>query len=238
MRNEGGSRRAIRTLPVSSTKERHPLRTQKIQIEGNKINALVSIHEGSPVVSHRVVAENISYNQNNLSRVIREHIEDFEEFGAVGFEIQARKDGNRGGDQAKTYLLNEPQATLLMTYLKNTPIVRQFKKTLVRAFYEMRAVVSPHALDAVLAAKVDELAMQVEALKVNRMVVFKRPQGSRLSADEIERITTLKAKGYSTGMIAKDIGCGETTVRDVIARAQVKPKPKAQGFIKTLFGGL
>jgi phage regulator Rha-like protein len=201
------------------------------------MKSLVTVYEGSPVVSHRVVAENIDYEAKSMLDLITKNKTDFEEFGALRFK-NATLPAGKGTTQAKTYLLNEPQATLLMTYLKNTPIVRQFKKTLVRAFYEMRAVVSPYAIDAVLAAKVDELAMQVEALKVNRMVVFKRPQGSRLNGDEIERVTMLKSQGYSTGMIAKDIGCGETTVRGVIARAQVKPKPKAQGFIKTLFGGL
>jgi hypothetical protein len=34
--------------------------------------------------------------------------------------------------------LNEQQATLLITYLKNTSFVRRFKKELVRQFYAMR----------------------------------------------------------------------------------------------------
>lgn len=38
----------------------------------------------------------------------------------------------------KVYHLNEQQATLLMTYLRNTPVVREFKKELVRQFYAMR----------------------------------------------------------------------------------------------------
>ena len=38
----------------------------------------------------------------------------------------------------KIYRLNEQQATLLITYLKNTEPVRAFKKALVKAFFEMR----------------------------------------------------------------------------------------------------
>lgn len=45
----------------------------------------------------------------------------------------------KGGVQdVKVYHLNEEQATLLMTYLKNTERVRAFKKELVRQFYAMR----------------------------------------------------------------------------------------------------
>ena len=38
----------------------------------------------------------------------------------------------------KIYHLNEPQATLILTFLKNTLPVREFKKNLVRQFYAMR----------------------------------------------------------------------------------------------------
>ena len=36
------------------------------------------------------------------------------------------------------YLLNEEQATLLITYLKNTKQVREFKKELVKEFYRLK----------------------------------------------------------------------------------------------------
>ena len=39
---------------------------------------------------------------------------------------------------AKIYHLNEQQATLLLTFLRNTPVVIEFKKELVRQFFAMR----------------------------------------------------------------------------------------------------
>ena len=45
---------------------------------------------------------------------------------------------SRGTNYEKIFHLTEEQATLLMTYLKNTPQVRAFKKELVRQFYAMR----------------------------------------------------------------------------------------------------
>jgi len=48
-----------------------------------------------------------------------------------------RKTGGRGRPEI-IYHLSEEQATLLLTYLKNTKKVRAFKKELVRQFFEMR----------------------------------------------------------------------------------------------------
>ena len=46
--------------------------------------------------------------------------------------------GSKGGRPEKLYHLNEQQATLLITYLKNTEPVRKFKKALVRGFFKAR----------------------------------------------------------------------------------------------------
>lgn len=46
---------------------------------------------------------------------------------------------SRGTNEQKIYCLNEQQATLVITYLKNTAPVRSFKKELVRQFYLMRS---------------------------------------------------------------------------------------------------
>ncbi len=101
------------------------------------MQSLVIVHNDVPVVSHRVVAENTGNNQKNIVELITRYKADFEEFGSLPFKTEV-KIGNRGGEQPKTYLLNEPQATLLMTYLRNSEIVRRFKIALVRAFYELR----------------------------------------------------------------------------------------------------
>ena len=45
---------------------------------------------------------------------------------------------SKGGRPRKIYHLNEQQATLLITFLDNTPQVELFKVALVKQFYEMR----------------------------------------------------------------------------------------------------
>ena len=54
------------------------------------------------------------------------------------FKIATVKNTVGAVNEEKTYYLNEPQATLLMTFMKNTNIVKQFKINLVKEFYRMK----------------------------------------------------------------------------------------------------
>lgn len=81
-----------------------------------------------------IVAECAGVQHHTITRTIRKQFERFERLGKVGFKIQA----SESGQQTKDYILNEQQATLLITFLKNTEQVAQFKETLVTAFFEMR----------------------------------------------------------------------------------------------------
>ena len=84
-----------------------------------------------------IVAEKAGITHKAVKNQIVKYFSDFEEFGRVVF----KKDtfDTEGGMQEHTfYELNEEQATLLFTYLRNTEQVRTFKKKLVKAFYTMR----------------------------------------------------------------------------------------------------
>lgn len=74
-------------------------------------------------------------HKNTLELIERSHA-DLEEFGRVAFETRPFETAG-GVQQKRIARLNEQQATLLLTYLRNTNQVRAFKKSLVRAFYEM-----------------------------------------------------------------------------------------------------
>jgi anti-repressor protein len=101
-------------------------------------NSLIQVIEEEPRVSHYVIAEQTENGEKAIRNNITKFASDFKEFGTVHFKNAPRKDLNRGGDKPKEYFLNEQQATLLLTYLRNTEIVRNFKITLVKAFFQMR----------------------------------------------------------------------------------------------------
>jgi phage regulator Rha-like protein len=87
-----------------------------------------------PFTTSKVIAEHGKVNHDTVQRLIRNYTDDLEEFGKVGFEIRALE----SGQSEKIYHLSEEQATLLITYMKNTLPVRKFKKALVKQFYVMQ----------------------------------------------------------------------------------------------------
>lgn len=91
--------------------------------------------DAEPFTTSDVIAEFAGVQHHTITRLIQQHQADFEDFGILRFEIEEIRGR---GQPAKHYQLNEEQATLLMTYLKNTEQVRAFKKELVRQFYAMR----------------------------------------------------------------------------------------------------
>ena len=100
-----------------------------------------------PYTTSEIIAECAEVKHDTVQSLIRNHQEDFESYGIIGFEIR-KLDGR--GRPMKIYRLNEQQATLLITYLKNTEPVRRFKMNLVKAFFEMREELSKFRMQRAL----------------------------------------------------------------------------------------
>ena len=99
------------------------------------MEALVFIQKGQAFTSTEIVAEGVGIEHRALVQTLRKYQSDFETFGTVVFETRG---SNGKADYSVFALLNEQQATLLVTYCKNTEVVRRFKVALVKAFYEAR----------------------------------------------------------------------------------------------------
>lgn len=106
------------------------------------MNPLVTFEKGEARTTSLILAEGTQVQHKNVLGLVRTYLVDLEEFGLVAFETRPRLRGMHGGGDMEVAHLNEPQATLIMTYMKNTPIVREFKKQLVRAFFELRDMVN------------------------------------------------------------------------------------------------
>ena len=99
-----------------------------------------------PYTLSSIVAECTRLQHHTITKTIRKHQARFEQFGKVGFKIQAME----SGQNTKDYILNEQQATLLVTFLKNTEQVANFKTNLVKAFFEMREELSKFRMQRAL----------------------------------------------------------------------------------------
>ena len=90
-----------------------------------------------PFTTSEVIAECAGVKRDTVQKLVQRHEKDLHEFGKVGFEIRPLS-GSKTRQTVKVYHLNEQQATLLLTFLRNTPVVIEFKKELVRQFFAMR----------------------------------------------------------------------------------------------------
>lgn len=88
-----------------------------------------------PFTTSKVIAECGKVNHHTVTKLIQTYEKDLQEFGILRFQIEEIKGK---GQPEKHYKLNEQQATLLITYMKNTLPVREFKKDLVKQFYFMK----------------------------------------------------------------------------------------------------
>ena len=90
-----------------------------------------------PYTTDEIIAECAGVKRRTVQKLLLDKQEQLEAFGSLRFEI-AKIVKNGSGNYLKTYHLNEQQATLLITFLRNTEAVTRFKVELVRQFFAMR----------------------------------------------------------------------------------------------------
>jgi len=93
-----------------------------------------------PAVSTLDVYEGLGVEHETIMRLIKKHKSHFDEIRIVRFEIRKIKKG-RGRSTTFCYL-DEEQATFLITLMKNSEKVVEFKKRLTRGFYRMKKFIA------------------------------------------------------------------------------------------------
>lgn len=117
---------------------------------------------GSLIVSSETIAEGSGVQHKNVLETIARNHADLEQFGRVAFET--RPFATAGGTQhMRVALLNEQQATLVMTYQRNTEQVKAFKLALVKAFFVMAKQIASQGVPQTLPEALRAYAAEVEA---------------------------------------------------------------------------
>ncbi len=138
-------------------------------------NLVIFTSDKIPVVESTVIAEGVQIEHKAVLQLIRKYLEDFQDFERVTFEMRPFE--TAGGTQKREVaFLNENQAYLLFTYLKNTDTARQLKIRLVKAFSEVRNQLKDPVNALLAMSKSEILLMAAETQKKNEALEAKTLQ--------------------------------------------------------------
>jgi len=98
------------------------------------MSEIVTLHHNEPMTTSLAIAEGVEMEHKSVIQLARNHLERLQRFGEVTFQMRL----NPQGSPTEFFWLNEQQATFLITLMRNTPVVLDFKEALVRAFFAMR----------------------------------------------------------------------------------------------------
>ncbi len=159
-------------------------------------DGLVFVHglNEEPFTTDKVISKCSKNQLQVVKNLVRNHKQDLEEFGVLHFENAKPLKGSKGGRPAKTYHLNEQQATLLITYLDNTTQVNQFKKALVREFYRMKQELTQRQINR---------AVEKPQRKTLMDAVKNWPNANRWSYRNMTQLLLKQATGLTAGQIKK-----------------------------------
>lgn len=182
-----------------------------------------------PFTTSDVIAEMTGNSYRSVQRIIEKQSDRLSRFGRVRFEITPTQ--TKGGVQnKKVYHLNEQQATLLITFLKNTDVVADFKVELVRQFYAMR-----FELYKVQAAK-----MERRPVRVSMTDAIKALPDSPHKAMKYGQYTDLAYKlalGRTARQLRKDRGADKHTVAsDYMTAEEISLVSEMENRIAVLIG--
>ena len=124
---------------MAGQKSNYRYNTKGYEVNYNMENLVMqgNVKEGIYTTSE-VVADYTNVELRTLNKLTNKYKSRLEKFGKVRFEIRPLPSGQK----QKIWHYNEQQATLLITFMRNTEQVADFKEALVKAFYELREEVT------------------------------------------------------------------------------------------------
>ncbi|MCY0910873.1 phage regulatory protein/antirepressor Ant [Massilia antarctica] len=91
--------------------------------------------DGELFTTSLVLALGTKVQHKNVLGLVRKHQSSLSKFGEVAFQTRL----NQTGTPTEVAVLTEPQSSLLIAFMRNSPVVTAFKFDLVKGFYDMRA---------------------------------------------------------------------------------------------------
>lgn len=140
-------------------------------------NQLVTLQGNDVFTDSMVIAKGTNNQHKSVVSLIKTHMKNLERFGSVEFS-DLKSTNPKGGRPTRIYKLNEPQATLLITFLDNTEIVVEFKTELVRQFYAMRQFIFEKQTKGwIVAREQGKITRKAETDALSGLLEYAKKQG-------------------------------------------------------------
>jgi len=146
------------------------------------------VSKAIPITDSLIIAENLDYQHFRLTALIKKHLDDFEDFGAITFQKCLLNSKN-----VEVMLLNQGQFLLLITYLRATKKnqkVRDLKKQMVREFVLMR----------------NELNARIETRHIGKVARFSLTDSIKNNVGESGRFKSYAYGNYTKIIYKKVLG--------------------------------
>ena len=98
---------------------------------------LVQIMGSEPTTTTLIIAEGMNLDHRAVMALVDKNTKDMEELGSFAFEMRKSK-----GRPLRFAYLNECQTTYLITLMRNSQIVKKFKKELTKEFFKQRKLIA------------------------------------------------------------------------------------------------
>ncbi len=154
------------------------------------MNELVTIRGNDCFTNSLVIAEGTHNEHKSVIRIIDTHKKHFERWGKIYFSDFKSTNylGDLRGRPTKVAFLNEQQATFLITLLRNSEIVLDFKSELVEQFFKMRQILMQRAtLDWQETRRIGKLTRRSETDVIKDLIEYAKTQGSK-HADRLYQV--------------------------------------------------
>lgn len=139
---------------------------------------IVYLRRNDAFTDSMVIASETGNQHHAVTQLIRKHQSRLEKFGRLEFS-HLKCQNPKGGRPSRIYLLNEMQATLLITFLGNSEKVVDFKVELVKQFYEMRKFIAEkHTKEWLETRQQGKLTRKAETDVIKELVEYAKEQGS------------------------------------------------------------
>lgn len=155
---------------------------------------LVKIVKDVPLVSTLDMWESLNVEHGAIIKMIRKYESKFQSIRTFGFEIQ-----KSGGRPTTFCLIDEEQATFLITLMKNSDVVVDFKFRLTREFYKMKKVLAELASQRqnsewLETRNTGKEKRRIETNTIQRFVQYAYQQGSKNARNYYANISKMENK--------------------------------------------